>query len=192
MYVLLGTLDSYSDADLLAKSYSDLERADSHECHEDYYAEDNSSSEDLLLELLRRPLETSRPLWEVQLELVSPDTSSAAANSNRSCHVILTPSADKFKEALREIFQNYEDVVCSFTPLSRDKKIKPFMRTSKYDLLMQMEQRRPDEEVFPSWPDVRSVLHDYAPYAKSVAYMEKALYVTMTEIKKLSAVSIEG
>ena len=146
-----------------------------------------ASSVDTLDEILKGALIHSiLPLWEVQLKLLKCLTPEGL-DSHKVVH---EPSADQFQESLQELFLQYEEVISSFVPISRDPRIRPFLQHCRYDLLMLLKDPKEDSVKPDPWPNVKSLLHEYGPYLESVAYIKKIVAASMRGVEELATVSV--
>ncbi len=142
---------------------------------------------DILDELLKKPAEAIRPIWEVQLQLVFDRPQHGHHNS--APKVIFKPSADDFQASLQKLLNQYETVVSDFVPISDDARITSFLEHSKHDLLMILSDPQAPKRQPASWPDVDTLLLEYGPYVQSVTYIEKTVSVTMKGVQKFIAVN---
>jgi len=70
--------------------------------------------------------------------------------------------------------------------LLKDKRILPYISRSTYDLLMVLEEKSSKKNSAgkpQSWPDIHSLLHQYAPYQSCIGNIEKAIQSTMCEVQ---------
>ncbi len=155
--------------------------------------------------LFRNPQEPVVPLWEVNLVLRKE---SMAANLSRYVNerprgnpvtsplpefqVSFQPSASGFTGAISQLLKSYQSVVRGFVSFLKDERVIPFISKCRYDLLMVMEEAESSRSRRQaSWPDVSSLVCEYAPYKAIVGYTSRTLQATLSEIERSSTVSIQ-
>lgn len=146
--------------------------------------------------LLQKPRKSVVPLWEVQLVLgknAKEDSRMLAEGLSSpppEFQVSFQRSHDDFTEAFSRLLLGYQEVVKGFVSFTKDERVIPFISRSRYDLLMVMEEaessraKRKD-----TWPDVMSLVCEYAPYRTTVDYLNRALEATLSEVEGLTVVS---
>ncbi len=118
------------------------------------------------------------------------DTKKPSDSTNKP-QVQITPSPKDFQKAIKQLLDKYSKVISSFSPISKDSRIEPFMGRSKYDLLMIMDDQQEASWNHSEydWPDVLSLMYNYTPFKDSLAYINKSVTLSMSDIQKLSSVS---
>ena len=136
-------------------------------------------------ELFKRPDAPILPLWEVQLSLEEqhprPDNQVCTA-------VTFQPTPEEFKSALSSLLSQYELALKGFDSLAADARVRPYVNSSKYDLLKVLEeeasQKREHSRADDSWIDCYSLLQGYAPYQQQVEQLNNCLTLTMMEVQR--------
>lgn len=166
---------------------------------------DSQDPQDVVTMLLQKPPDSVLPLWKVELVLKEntlmqggePHTHLEVDDTEGSdqpvFQVSYSPSADDFLAAFAKLLKQYEAVISSFVTLLKDERILPYISRSTYDLLMVLEEKSSKKNSAgkpQSWPDIHSLLHQYAPYQSCIGNIEKAIQSTMCEVQTHSTVSL--
>ena len=150
---------------------------------------------DLRSFLLQGRPEPVLALWQVHVVLKKEEGSPTTAgtgddtlqrdNVEASCPafcVSLVPSLKDFESAFFQLLGRYQASVMRFKSLLDEKRLLPYISRSKYDFLMQLEESALSPES-PPWPDIHSLISEYAPYQACVGYISGALQTTMNNLE---------
>ena len=107
--------------------------------------------------------------------------------------VSIEPSLKGFHEAIDGLLLLYSEVITSFIPLSKDPRIATYTTAALFDFLTRLAEENVDRsEVIPElqWPDVGTLLHEYAPYEDATQFIRTVIGETVKEVTQLSKVRI--